>query len=230
VSKKKGWGDTVLGWFVEQGEDDAERALQAARSEPEPDPEPEPGPEPEPAAAAAQKDAPRNPIQLTGDVPAPEAGGTLDFTAVFRAAGLSQEAQDRVEKSTNLLGTLPADAPQQTKRQIVEAALKAFGYPVEQIISASVGEIQALQAFIELGQRNTEKIVTESNQQIEALSLEMTQIRERMQQKLAAQTRLTAVCNQQKLRVQEVLEFFGQEAVASVVSQAGRTDAGDPPR
>ena len=37
---------------------------------------------------------------------------------------------------------------------------------------------------------------------------------------VAAQYALTQACNQQKLRVQEVLEFFGQEAVARVVSQS----------
>jgi hypothetical protein len=43
-----------------------------------------------------------------------------------------------------------------------------------------------------------------------------------MEQQVTAQTALAAACNQQKLKVQEVLEFFGQEAVARVVSQSSK--------
>jgi hypothetical protein len=41
-----------------------------------------------------------------------------------------------------------------------------------------------------------------------------------MEEQVASQYALTQACNGQKLKVQEVLEFFGQEAVARVVSQS----------
>ena len=52
------------------------------------------------------------------------------------------------------------------------------------------------------------------------LEAEIARIKKVMEDQVAAQYALTQACNQQKLRVQEVLEFFGQEAVARVVSQS----------
>jgi hypothetical protein len=208
---KKSWGESVVGWFVEQDEPEEKKPAKkksvaetlAAIEEEE----------------AARPAPPPNAVALEGEVPEPpEPGGGLDFTAVYKAAGITDETQDHVEKAINLLDTLPSDATDEVKRQIVEASLKAFGYPVDQIIEAGAREIQALQAFIELGQRKTHTLVAESNARIEALKQEMAQIEEQVEAKLAAQTRLANQCNQQKLRVQGVLEFFGQETVEKVVS------------
>ena len=194
--KKQRWGNKVLGWFVEKEEDEVDGAEAAPAVETEEAPEP-------PAPGE---------VQLKGDVPPPpEPGGGLDFAAVYRAAGISAEAQDRVEKAMALLADLPADASQGVKRQIVEAALKAFGYPVEQIVQAGETEIRALEAFIELGERNTQKISAESEARVEALTLEIAQIKETLDQKLSAQRRLSEHCNAQRDRVGEVLTFFGRE-------------------
>lgn len=194
--KKQRWGNKVLGWFVEKEEDEAGGAGAAPPAETEDAPEaPTPGE-----------------VQLKGDIPPPpEPGGGLDFAAVYRAAGISSEAQDRVDKAMTLLNDLPADAPQGVKRQIVEAALKAFGYPVEQIVQAGETEIRALEAFIELGERNTQKIAAESEARVEALTAEIAQIKQTMEQKLGAQRRLSEHCNAQRDRVREVLTFFGRE-------------------
>jgi hypothetical protein len=156
-----------------------------------------------------------SPLSSTG-----EGGAPIDFAAVYRAAGIDDDEQGRIDKARNLLSTLPAETPKEVKRQIVEASLKAFGYPVEQIIEAGAEEIQALQAFIEIGQRDTQKTLTETNTRIEALQKEIAQMKEIMERKVAAQYQLTNACNEQKLRVQEVLEFFGQDAVAKVVRES----------
>jgi len=203
VSEKKSWGDTMLGWFVER---DGEKTAPPPR-----DPE---APE-EPAVAEPE---PTPAVTLEGELPVAAApGAPFDFAAVYRAAGIAPEAQDRVEKAATLLGTLPADASKEVKRQIVEASLKAFGYPVEQIIEAGAAEIRALHVFIEFSERNNQQAVAETNQRIETLTREIEEARQVIEQKVSAQQQLAATCNAQKLRVQDVLEFFGQEAVARVV-------------
>ena len=59
--------------------------------------------------------------------PPPPAGGQVDFAAVFAAAGVDQEEQQRVARTTDLLRSLPAGTETAVKKQIVEASLKAFG-------------------------------------------------------------------------------------------------------
>ena len=207
MSEKKGFGSTVLGWFVvrEGGEgaphkDESTDDLIAKYAQEEPPPPP-----PE--------------VKLQGELPKAD-GGKIDFPAVFRAAGISDEEQDRIGKARNLLGTLPKDTPKEVKKQIVEASLKAFGYPVDKIIETGAEEIQALQMYIEHGQRDTQALIVESNQRLEQLNAEIANVKKVMEQQVAQQFARTNSCNDAKLQVQEVLEFFGQEAVAKVVKES----------
>ena len=85
---------------------------------------------------------------------------------MFRAAGIDDGEQGRIDKATQLLKTLPAETPKDVKKQIVEASLKAFGYPVEQIIEAGAQEIQALEVYIQAGQRDTQSLLAESQKRI----------------------------------------------------------------
>jgi hypothetical protein len=48
----------------------------------------------------------------------------------------------------------------------------------------------------------------------------MANIKKLMEEQVSAQQALTKTCNDEKLRIQEVLEFFGQEAVAKVVRES----------
>lgn len=217
MADKKGWGSTVLGWFVvregEESDDKAAPSGDAAADELIAKYAADAPPAADAAAAPT--------VQLQGDVSLPtEAGAPIDFPAVYRAAGVDDDEQGRIDKALALLKTLPAETPKEVKRSIVEASLKAFGYPVDQIIEAGVAEIQALQAFIEIGQRDTQKVLGEANQRIEALQQEITELKALMEKKVGAQYQLTNQCNEQKLKVQEVLEFFGQDAVARVVKES----------
>jgi hypothetical protein len=198
MTEKKGLGEKMLGWFVEREETSEKPEPRAEREEP-----PKPAP-PSPAPP---------PVELKGELPIPGDGAAeLNFPAVFRAAGVADEAQDRVEKAIALLANLPAETPREVKRQIVEASLKAFGYPVEEIVQAGSLELQALGAFVAFGERNTQKAVAEASERIEALNREITEVKSAVEQKLAAQQKLASACDQRKLRVEEVLDFFGQGA------------------
>jgi len=205
MADKKGFGSTVLGWFVVREGDDEKKEESAD----------------ELIAKYANTSAPPPPpeIKLSGDLPK-AVGGNVDFPAVFRAAGIDDGEQGRIDKATQLLKTLPAETPKDVKKQIVEASLKAFGYPVEQIIEAGAQEIQALEVYIQAGQRDTQALLAESQKRTADLEAEIAQIKKVMEDQVASQYALTQACNQQKLKVQEVLEFFGQEAVARVVSQS----------
>ena len=210
MSAKKSLGETVLGWFVvREGDDDANATPQEliekyGKKKPAP---------------PAGKSAPPAP-QLQGDVPKVTAGAAPDasvFPQVYRAANISNEEQERVEKALGLLQSLPTETPKDVRKQIVEASLKAFGIPLEQIIETSAQEIQALEAYIVHGERHTQGVLQDANAQIEKLAAHITEVKKLMEMQVKTQQAIVRAANDQKLRVQSVLEFFGQEAVARVV-------------
>ena len=194
MSDSKTWGSTVLGWFVvhEGGT---------------PGPEARPD-EPPPAVS--------DPPAFVKEPPAAP-GGRVDFTAVYEAAGVEREEQARVTKAAELLAALPAGTDAPVKKQIVEASLKAFGVPIEKIIEGAVQEIQALEAYIRAGAADTQKVHEDSEKRIAQFTEEIRSIRTVMESRAAEQQAVVAACNEKKLEVQKVLEFFGQETVARVV-------------
>jgi hypothetical protein len=212
---KKPLGKTVLGWFVVQDEEDEaeveatpEEVVQKFVKKPLPPP---------PAETAPPS------IRLQGDVPQVAAGSAPDarvFVKVFEAAGIKDEEQQRVEKTLNLLQSLPTETPKEVRKQIVEASLKAFGVPVESIIETAAEELQALEAFIQHGQRHTQNVLAEANAQVEKLAGQITEVKKLMELQVKTQQGVIRSTNEQKLRVQSVLEFFGQDAVARVVQES----------
>jgi len=207
VGDKKGWGSTVVGWFIVQDEN----AASGAPSEVSADQAP--------AEAAAEGQA----APAFFQTPPPSApGGRVDFGAVFEAAGIDAEERERVDKAIQLLASLPADTPTAVKKQIVEASLKAFGVPLERIIEGGAGEIQALEGYIRAGAADTQKVLEESNERIRKYEEEIQHIRTVMEQRVQEQQAVATSCNARKLEVQRMLEFFGQEAVARVVKASPR--------
>ena len=205
MTEKRGWGTTVLGWFVVREGDGAPADPFAAL--------PDTPVAPDGAVTPAELPAP-----LAFATPPPAAlGGQVDFPAVFEAAGIDGGEQERVAKAASLLRSLPAGTDAAVKKQIVEASLTAFGVPVDQIIENGAQEIQALEAYIQAGGRDTQKVLADAQQRIAQLEEEVTQVRRVMEERVAEQQSVVRACNERKLDVQQVLEFFGQEAVARVV-------------
>lgn len=224
---KKSLGNTVLGWFVVREEEEGDAPAEVAE-ESEADAEAEPEKVIEKYTAARKKEPPPPPpresappsMRLPGDVPQVAAGTVPDasmFSKVFAAAEIDAEEQARVEKALMLLESLPKDTPKEVRRQIVEASLKAFSIPVDEIIEAAAQEIQALEAYIQQGERHTQSVLTEANGKIEKLSASILEIKKLMELQIRTQQGVVRASNEQKLRIQTVLEFFGQEAVARVV-------------
>jgi hypothetical protein len=217
MSDRKGWGSTVAGWFIER--DDDNEPIGAAEAEADM-PGVATGASEDPSASLSGRGdyTTTSPTQGVFQTPPPPAkGGQVDFEAVFAAASVSAEEQQRVAKTIDLLHGLPAGTDAAVKKQIVEASLKAFGVPIEKIIEASVEEIQALDGYIRNGAADNEKLIQESDARIKQYEEETKNIRAVMQQSVQEQQTLIKVCNDKKLEVQQVLEFFGQEAVARVV-------------
>ena len=230
MTDKKGWGATVAGWFIERDEEhepagealadtlDATTQLVSEESVASLTGQ----------AAAYTTPSPTQEVFQTPPPPAP--GGQVNFGAVFSAAGVNTEEQQRVAKTIELLRSLPAGTDAAVKKQIVEASLKAFGVPIEKIIEASVEEIQALDGYIRNGAADNEKLIQEADARITQYEEQIKNIRAVMQQSVEEQQTLIKVCNDKKLEVQQVLEFFGQDAVARVVKASPKLHDPSAPR
>jgi len=206
MSDKKSWGSTVLGWFIVQ--DEAPASAEGAPADAD-------------AALIAAAAAQPAPSVFQQEPPAPS-DGQVAFDEVFGAAGIDASERERVVKAQQLLGSLPAETPLAVKKQIVEASLKAFGVPIENIIEAGVAEIQALEGYIRKTAGDTQQVLEESNRRIAQFEEEVRKLKARMEGQLHQQQAVAAACNARKLEVQRVLEFFGQEAVARVVQASPR--------
>ena len=210
MSDKKSWGSTVAGWFIERDEPHAPTEIET--------PENEAGVTADPVPSVPDNYTTPSPTQdVFQTAPPPPTGGQVNFAAVFSAAGVDDEEQQRVARTTELLRGLPAGTDAAVKKQIVEASLKAFGVPIEKIIEATAEEIQALDGYIRNCAADNETLIQESDARIKQYELEITNIRTVMQQSVEEQQNLIKVCNDKKLEVQQVLEFFGRDKVASVV-------------
>lgn len=203
MSDKKKWGSTVMGWFVVQDQDEAGDAGAS---------NPAAGSDSAEAAAPAQQDLP-----VFHSPPPAAPGGKVDFEQVFEAAGIDADERERVSRTLELLTSLPPGTEDAVKKQIVMASLRAFGVPIEKIIEAGAQELQALEAYIRAGAADTEKVTAEADQRIKQYEEEIVKLKTVMQERVAEQQSVIGSCNEKKLEVQKVLEFFGQEAVARVV-------------
>jgi hypothetical protein len=221
---RKGLGHTVLGWFIEK--DAAGEGL--APSEPASDPGTPGAPGAMDAATPPLADSPAGAFQTPPPPLVPGASGNVDFDAVFDAAGIAAEERGQVERARDLLANLPSETPAAVKKQIVAASLKAFGIPIERIIEASAQEIQALEGYIQTGAAQAESFRAEAERKTAAFEQEIKRIREAAESRVREQQGVVGACNAKKLEVQQILEFFGQEAVARVVRDSPKLQS--PPQ
>ena len=85
------------------------------------------------------------------------------------------------------------------KKQIVEASLKAFGVPIDNIIETGVAEIQALEAYIRKSAGDTQQVLEEATQRIAQFEEEVRKLRAKMEQQVQQQQGVAAACNGRKL-------------------------------
>lgn len=204
MADKKNWGSTVMGWFIVSDTPEDGGAVSTDSSADD-------------ALIREAAGAAAEPLAVFTSEPPRSHGGEVDFESVFEAAGITAEEHQRVSRTLELLNSLPPETEETVKRQIVMASLRAFGVPIEKIIESGAEELQALEAYIRGGARDTEQVTTEAELRIQELEQEIASLRKSMQDRVEEQQKVMRTCNAKKLEVQKVLEFFGQDAVARVV-------------
>ena len=127
----------------------------------------------------------------------------VDFPGVLRKAGLTDEEQGRVEKTLSL-----------------------FGIPIEQIIESAALHLRAIERHGQDGQKQTQAFLEQGTRRIAELEKELSRIRSSMQEQQSLQRGLEQTCNQKKRRVQDVLDFFGTEAVEKATKLSAKLRSG----
>ena len=202
MADKKGWGTTVLGWLVVQDEETGTGSS---------------------SDAPPEQSAPPEPSTFFVSPPPASPSGQVAFDQVFEAAGIPAEERDRVTKTRDLLATLPAETDPAVKKQIVEASLKAFGVPIDQIIETGASRDPGPRGLHPRRRVPKPRSCCASRSCASGSSRKRSRrIRSVMDDRVQEQQAVARACNDQKLDVQQVLEFFGQEAVARVVRDSPR--------
>lgn len=132
----------------------------------------------------------------------------FEAVAVLETAGVDKAQRERVERTIELLGAMPADAGPQLRRGIVEASLKAFDISIKAIVEAARAEIVAFEAHITHGNAQLAALRKQSEEQIADLEQEIAGIRERLRVATADQAHLDEATVCARERVQPVLGFF----------------------
>lgn len=161
--------------------------------------------------AAAQPAAPPPAQAASKPLPVPTAGVTpakIDFDAVFKNAGIDPGALDRVRKAEELLKTLPSSASDDVKRQIVEAALKAFGFEIAKIVEAVETQTKALDTYVKVNEQQTAKSISDAQAQIAKLEDQVITLRADIDKRTTSLASLAAAADVRRRQIAKVLEFF----------------------
>ncbi|HZO12436.1 MAG TPA: hypothetical protein VFB62_04235 [Polyangiaceae bacterium] len=148
------------------------------------------------------------PAVETEAVPVDEPTPSFQTLTILDTRGVTPEERDRVAKAQQLLQSLPDTTPAEVKREIVEAALKAFGVSIEDIVSAARHEIDVLSGFIEEGEAAIAQLETQSNQRIADLERQIAFIREDLAKARKTQDDLARQARAVVDEVDPVLRFF----------------------
>ncbi len=215
MPEEKGLGSKLLGLFVESGNTEETPAEGQAAVEKSPADivaelanmsggKKGAGGAPVAAKAGAPAAAPLSIPKPTG--PIPEV--TVDFDAVFKGAGMDAAELDRVRKAEELLKSLPEATPQDIKRQIVEASLKAFGFETAKIVAAAQNQQKALDTYVTVNGKQTATAITNAQKEIATLDDKIISLKADIEKKTAMLAGVTTAAETRKVQIGKVLEFF----------------------
>jgi hypothetical protein len=160
--------------------------------------------------------------------PVASADGTVDFSPIYAESSLPA-APFTAEQMLDMLRSLPAELPLETKRQTVKVTLGAMGKKIgatpETIVADASRKLAALTAYAEQLSKDTTAFVSATEQEIAALQ---AQIEEKRQAALAAQQKreeTQRLCDAESDRLDDVLEFFSLDVPPSKYADPGRGSA-----
>jgi membrane-associated protease RseP (regulator of RpoE activity) len=219
MPEEKGFGSKLVGLFIQSEAPDkadnqeADTSETAEKSPAELVAEIAKGTQPSPQSSgvkgrgASAAPAPSSAVAIPKPA-GPVAPAAVDFDAVFRQAGMDGSELEKVRKAEELLKSLPAATPDDVKRQIVEASLKAFGVEVAKISAAATNQLKAIDTYVRLNEQATAKAIAEAQGQIQSLDDKIIALKVEIEKKATTLAQTRAAAQIRKGEVQTVLGFF----------------------
>lgn len=159
------------------------------------------------------REGPAEPGELVPEGPVPDV--SVDLGKVAQAAGVGPEAQDLVCRVRELMRGLPAEAPVEMRRAIVEASLRAFGISVGKIVEAVHLHERALEQAAREEEQKTQQDIRGWGDRIDELLQEAEKLRLQVRAKQDARRGMDAACRRHQAELREVLGFFGPESAGN---------------
>ncbi|BCM94337.1 hypothetical protein IAD21_06244 [Abditibacteriota bacterium] len=158
-------------------------------------------------------------VQVDGAaLPATDANTPLDFAAVYRAAKLPEE-NFGAEQMIEMLVSLPAELPLDTKRATVRAMLgtlgKTTGATPETLVADASRKLAALNSFAQFMEKKTTDSIAQNEQTIAELQAQIEEKRTAILNARNGLTRVMKDCELESDRLDDVLEFFSLDQGAS---------------
>lgn len=159
-------------------------------------------------------------IAVPASAPPPVIGaeGAVDFGALYRHANLPS-APFTAEQMLDMLASLPAELPLDTRRQTVTVTLSSIGKSIgatpETIVADASRKLAALVAYQEgLAQQTAESVSTDELE-IAALQAKIEAKRAAIQSAQRKLQEVSRVCTAESDRLDDVLEFFSLDVPPS---------------
>lgn len=150
----------------------------------------------------------------------------LNSAAIYSAAKLPP-APFAAEQMLDMLASLPAELPLDTKRQTVKVTLGALGKTVgatpETIVADASRKMAALAAYVEHLSKRTDGFVADGEREIAALQTQIEEKRKAISNARQELTRASQLCDAESERLDDVLEFFSLDVPPSKYASAGQT-------
>jgi hypothetical protein len=150
--------------------------------------------------------------------------GTIDFGAIYSMAQLAP-SPFTAEQVLDLMATMPADLPIETKRQAVKMTLgamtKTVGVSPETVVADASRKLAALAAYAEGFTRQADEYVAKSEAEIKNLELEIEKRKMAIEEAKQRQAKMTSACHAESDRLDDILEFFSLDVPPSKYAATG---------
>ncbi len=202
----------------------------------EPEPEPKLGDLPDLSAplAPAPRPAAKTVEQIVRDSPGPNLDeitiptqpqespmspdGTISFPAIYSMANLPS-SPFTAEQVLELLNSLPAELPMETKRATLKVTLsamaKTLGVSPETVVADASRKLAALAAYAQSYTDQANTYVQKAEIEIAAMEQEIQARRGGIEAAKAKQTQMVQACSTESDRLDDVLEFFSLDVPPS---------------
>jgi hypothetical protein len=150
------------------------------------------------------------PASPSATPPSPTATG-LGFSAIYQGAKVPAQAFS-AEQLLEMLASMPAELPLDTKRRTVQGMLQAMGKTTgasaDTIVADATAKLNALSAHVEQYTRQAADRITTMKAEISALEQQIEAKRKAADQVDIQLRQTAAACHDEWRRLAEVLDFF----------------------